>query len=84
MLGVMKAAYSQAVNETGQITDMKAATLAADLAKDAAPYVHPRLSSIDARVKHSLEDLSDDDLDRRIAQLQSGEDRTAPAAGGEA
>ncbi len=84
MLGVMRAAYSTAIDDEGQILDMKAATLAAEMAKDAAPFCHPRLSSVDARLRHRFEDMTDDDLVERIRQLEGEEDRAAGAAGGAA
>lgn len=44
---------------------------AISIAKDAAPYVHPRLSAIDARVTHrDLRDLGEDELLRELALLR--------------
>lgn len=41
------------------------------LAKDAAPYVHPRLSAIDARVTHrDLRDMGEDELLSELALLR--------------
>lgn len=41
------------------------------IAKDAAPYVHPRLSAIDARVTHrDLRDMGEDELQRELAMLR--------------
>jgi hypothetical protein len=38
-----------------------------DAAKAAAPYIHPRLTSVEATVSHDLGSMDDDDLDRAIA-----------------
>lgn len=44
---------------------------AISIAKDAAPYVHPRLSAVDARITHrDLRDLGEDDLLRELALLR--------------
>lgn len=82
MLASMRAHYAQAIGEDGGIKDLAAAKVAADLAKDAAPYVHPRLQSVDATLRHRFEDLSDEELDDRIARLLA-EGGVAGAAGGE-
>jgi uncharacterized protein with von Willebrand factor type A (vWA) domain len=44
------------------------------MAQAAAPYIHAKLSSIemDAKVEGSLSDLSQDELDRRIAEKLQG------------
>jgi hypothetical protein len=47
-----------------------------DAAKSAAPYIHPRLSQVDASVtrKRDVTDLTTDELDELIAaELASGE-----------
>lgn len=82
MLGVMRAAFSEAIDPEGGIIDMKAATLAANMAKDAAPYVHPRLSSVDARVRQTYEDMTDTEIEQRIAELEGRKGRAADAPGG--
>lgn len=46
MLGAARAAWSEAQGEGG-VVDLLKAKLAADIAKDAAPYVHARLASIE-------------------------------------
>jgi hypothetical protein len=44
---------------------------AISIAKDAAPYVHPRLSAVDARITHrDLRDMGEDDLIRELALLR--------------
>lgn len=44
---------------------------AISIAKDAAPYVHPRLSAVDARITHrDLRDLGEDELLRELALLR--------------
>jgi hypothetical protein len=41
------------------------------IAKDAAPFIHPRLSAIDARVTHrDLRDMGEDELIRELALLR--------------
>jgi hypothetical protein len=60
---------------------------AISIAKDAAPYVHPRLSAVDARITHrDLRDMGDDDLLRELALLreQSGQLLRLPADIGQA
>lgn len=52
------------------------------LCQAAAPYLHPRLSAIEAKVDVGLTELDDDDIDSRLEQLaaQAG---IALSAGGE-
>jgi hypothetical protein len=55
---------------------------AISIAKDAAPYVHPRLSAVDARITHrDLRDMGEDDLIRELALLreQAGQLLRLPA-----
>jgi hypothetical protein len=55
---------------------------AISIAKDAAPYVHPRLSAVDARITHrDLRDMGEDDLLRELALLreQAGQLLRLPA-----
>jgi len=39
------------------------------LCQAAAPYLHPRLSAIEAKVDVGLTEMEDDDIDSRIEQL---------------
>src|SRR3954464_12942662 len=39
------------------------------IAQAAAPYLHPRLSAIEAKVDVGLTEMDDDDLDSRIEEL---------------
>jgi len=52
------------------------------LCQAAAPYLHPRLTSVEAKVNVGLEEMDDDDLDSRLGALaaQAG---VALSAGGE-
>lgn len=52
------------------------------LCQAAAPYLHPRLTAIEAKVDVGLTEMDDDDLDSRLEQLaaQAG---IALSAGGE-
>jgi len=47
-LAVMRALWAQAVDETGKIVNMGKAMQAHMVGKDAAPFVHPKLSNIQA------------------------------------
>jgi hypothetical protein len=42
---------------------------ACELAKHAAPYIHPRLQSVSATVENDLRTLSDEELNRQLASL---------------
>lgn len=48
---------------------LKLLIAAAGVAKDAAPYMHPRLQGIEYVGKVGIETLSDDNLRRRLARL---------------
>ena len=52
------------------------------VAQSAAPYIHPRLSAVEAKIDVGLTEMEDDDIDSRIEQLaaQAG---IALSAGGE-
>lgn len=50
MLTTMRALWSQAVDETGKVVNMGKAMQANIVAKDAAPFLHPKLSAVDANV----------------------------------
>lgn len=71
LLGAMRAKWSEAIDDSGAVVNHQAAEAAAALAKDAAPYVHPKLSSIEAKHDINWRDLSDDALDQRIQQLSA-------------
>lgn len=47
MVRAMRARWASALAPDGSVVDAKAAAEAAALAKDAAPYMHPRLGSIE-------------------------------------
>ncbi len=81
MLQTMRAAWSQAIDDSGSVVNQAKAAEAASLAKDAAPYVHPKLSSVEAKHDINWRDLSDDALDSRLAELER-QIATATAAGG--
>lgn len=69
MLGTMRALWTTSRDAEGRVVDAKTAAAAASLAKDAAPYVHPRLATVDAPVESGLEGLTDAQLDARINDL---------------
>lgn len=50
MLDTMRALWKQATNAEGEVTNMGKAMQANIVAKDAAPYIHPRLTSVTAQV----------------------------------
>ncbi len=59
MLTTMRTLWAQALDDDGKVVNVGKAMQANIVAKDAAAFVHPRLSSVDANVqaKVSLEDL---------------------------
>jgi len=69
LLGTMRALWQASRDRAGQVVDAKTAAAAASLAKDAAPYVHPRLATVDAPVEQGFGRLSDAELDERIRRL---------------
>ena len=77
LLGTMRALWQASRDAAGRVVDAKTAAAAASLAKDAAPYVHPRLSTVDATPERDLARLSDAALEQRIRTLlqQEREDR---------
>lgn len=51
MLTTMRALWSEAVDEaTGKVVSLGKAMQANAVAKDAAPFIHPKLSSVEAKV----------------------------------
>lgn len=50
MLTTMRALWAQAVDEDGRVVNLAKAMQANIVAKDAAPFVHPKLSAVDANV----------------------------------
>lgn len=83
MLQAARQFWAEALDRQGRIVDRKLALAAAQLARDAAPYVHPRLTSVEANVKHDLSRLSDADLDAKLAALLAGGAGGAAAGEGE-
>jgi hypothetical protein len=49
--------------------DMEFDPVKMDAARSAAPYIHPRLTAVEAKVETTINDLSDAELDRQIAAL---------------
>lgn len=74
MLGTMRALWLSSRDGEGRVVDAKTAAAAASLAKDAAPYVHPRLATIDAPVESGFGRMSDGELEERIRRLLPVED----------
>jgi hypothetical protein len=71
MLGTMRALWQSSRDGEGRVVDAKTAAAAASLAKDAAPYVHPRLATVDAPVESGFGRMSDAELEERIRRLLS-------------
>lgn len=53
MLTTMRSLWDQAITE-GKVTDMDKAVAAHAIAKDAAPFIHPKLSNIAADVNANV------------------------------
>jgi hypothetical protein len=64
----MRALWQASRDAAGRVVDAKTAAAAAGLAKDAAPYVHPRLATVEPP-ERDLASLSDAALDERIRAL---------------
>jgi hypothetical protein len=60
-LQTMRALWAEANN--GNTLDLEKATEACAIAKDAAPYIHPRLSSIEASVAVTNHEAALDELE---------------------
>ena len=69
MLGTMRALWQSSRDGEGRVVDARTAAAAASLAKDAAPYVHPRLATIDAPVETGFGRMTDAELEERIKRL---------------
>lgn len=80
MLGAARAVWTEATK--GERIDLDKAAAAASIAKDAAPYVHPKLASIEHTGKDGkdlIPEASPDDVARRLAfMLASGAAAQAP------
>ena len=68
LLGTMRALWQASRDAAGRVVDAKTASAAAGLAKDAAPYVHPRLATVEP-TERDVTTLSDAALDERIRAL---------------
>ena len=80
MLGAARAAWTEATK--GERIDLDKAAAAASIAKDAAPYVHPKLASIEHTGKDGkdlIPESDPSDLARRVAFLLA-RGAAAPAA----
>ena len=71
----------EAMREAYRRKDLKEA---AAYAKEAAPYLHPKLSSIEAKHRHDFSKLSDDELDAELAAFGAVAGAGAAAGEGEA
>ena len=74
MLGAMRLLWTQSERAPDEELKLKRAMEAASIAKDAAPYVHPRIASVDNRAKDAAGQpeatrLSDREIARRIAWI---------------
>ena len=79
LLGTMRALWQSSRDAEGRVVDAKTAAAAASLAKDAAPYVHPRLATVDAPVENAFGRMSDAELEDRIRRLLPPADEAACA-----
>lgn len=75
--------WSEAVGPDGKVRDRKLLVAAATLAKDAAPYIHPRLTSVEAKLTHDFTRLSDADLAAELVAYRSRALALAGAGSGE-
>lgn len=51
MLTTMRTLWAQAVDESGKVVNIGKAMQANVVAKDAAPFLHPKLSTVDAKME---------------------------------
>lgn len=84
MVEVAQQLWDEAVGLDGKIVDRKLALAAATLAKDAAPYVHPRLTSVEAKHTHDFSRLSDAELAAELLALRGRAFAALGAGSGEA
>lgn len=54
MLTTMRALWDQAVDESGKVVNFGKAMQANIVAKDAAPFLHPKLSAVEAKVEGDM------------------------------
>lgn len=52
MLTTMRTLWAQAIDADGAVVNIGKAMQANIVAKDAAPFLHPKLSAVDANVRH--------------------------------
>ena len=72
LLGAMRLLWTQSERATDEELKLKRAMEAASIAKDAAPYIHPRIMSVDQKTRESKPEatrLSDREIARRIAWI---------------
>lgn len=55
MLTTMRALWGQATNEAGEVVNMSKAMQANIVAKDAAPFIHPKLANVQASIEGDLD-----------------------------
>ncbi len=72
MLSTMRALWDDAVGKDGKVADFEKALAACVAAKDAAPYMHPRLQQIDATVDQTTREVSPNAKDENLALLEKG------------
>lgn len=87
MLGAARALWAKAHDGKGQVVDLDMVERASSMAKDAAPYVHPRLASV-AHTGPNNGPIQVADLtrasDEQLAALEAFLGPLAGAAGGDA
>ena len=70
MLATMRALWDGAVGKDGKVTDFEKALAACSVGKGAAPYMHPRMQQIDAKIDQATRDLSPNAKDENLAVLE--------------
>ena len=72
MLATMRALWDDAVGKDGKVANLEKAIAACVAAKDAAPYMHPRMQQIDATVDQTTREVSPNAKDENLALLEKG------------
>ena len=70
MLATMRALWDSAVGKDGKVADFEKALAACGAAKDAAPYMHPRMQQIVAEIDQTTREASPNAKDENLAFLE--------------
>ena len=68
MLQTMRALWDSAVAENGKVTDFEKAQAACSTGKDAAPFIHPRMQTIQAQIDKTVSERTS--KDRNLAIIE--------------